>query len=123
MLELTMAASSPLANSFLFKGRMRTTTRMDSEPPGAGGALSARALEAGAWACAASAGAGAGASATGGGGGVTSRGRISSRRTLTPEVLIFPGRWPLPGIEGVVGFDLRLRRVVPVVSSLELRDD
>jgi len=97
---------------------------MDSEPPGAGGALSARALGAAAWAGALTAvGAGAGASAAGGGGGVTSRGKVSSRGTLTPVVLIFPGRWPLPGIEGVVGFDLRLRRVAPVVSSLELRDD
>jgi hypothetical protein len=102
---------------------MRTTTRIDSDPPGAGGALSAGALEA-AWAgAAASVGAGAGASATGGGGGVTSRGKASSRATFTPVVLIFPGRWPLPGIEGVVGFDLRLRLVAPVVSSLELRDE
>ena len=105
---------------------MRTTTRIDSDPPGAGGALSAGALEA-AWAgAAASVGAGAGASATGGGGGgggVTSRGKASARATFTPVVLIFPGRWPLPGIEGVVGFDLRLRLVAPVVSSLELRDE
>jgi hypothetical protein len=54
---------------------------------------------------------------------VMSRGRESSRGIFTPVVLILPGRCPLPGIEVVVGLDLRFAPAVPASSSLELRDD